>query len=369
MRTRPRLLRRTLLALLVLGLVGAATGGVYGAFFATTTNPASPLSAQRIFSGDRTTSFWGVADAAGGGAAVNKSDPIAFQDSLSKTTKNWATSWSATRYLEFDYVPSRPAGLAVSDATFHFRYRPSTSDDNVCFYLELRSIATNAVVATYGSTGSPVACVTGASSTTVSTPIPAISTSDLANDLRVRVYMRNATAARSIVMDTATVTGTEYDAFTLYPALHVDRADGTVQTNPWSLAAADGTYLLTARWAAAYNANRWVEFDASGFVPAGATVTGASLTHTYKTNFNPATVCYYLETYSGGSLIGSHGSTSSDISCTSTAWQTDTIPLPEVNTAARANDLVLRIYAKSSAGGGRESQHDRVTVTFTYELD
>ena len=360
---------RALLALLVLGAVGAATGGVYGAFFATTSSPPSPLSAQRIFSGDRTTSAWGVNDAADGTAA-DVSDPIAFADSLSKTTKSWATTWSATRYLELDYVPTRPDGLPVSSPTFDLRYRPATSGDSVCFYFEVRSIASDSVVATYGSTGSPVACVTGASYTTVSTPIPAVSTTDVANDLRIRVYMRNATAARAIVMDMATVTGTTYDAFTLYPALHVDRADGTVQTNPWSLAAdGDGSYLLTTRWATSYNAGRWVELDLNGFLPTGATVTGATLTHTYKTNFNAATVCYYLETYSGGSLIGSHGSTSSDISCTSTAWQTDTIPLPEVNTAARANDLVLRIYGKSSAGGGRESQHEVVGVTFTYELD
>lgn len=369
MRIPPSAVRPVLAALLVLGTVAAATGGVYGAFFATTANPSSPLSAKRIFPGDRTTSAWSVTDAADGTAA-DVSDPIAFADSLSKTTKSWATTWSATRYLDFDFFPSRAAGLAVSGASFDLRYRPATAGDSVCFYFEVRSASSDYVIATYGSSGAPVACVTGASYTTVSTPIPAVSTTELANDLRIRTYMRNATAERGVVVDAATVSGTTYEGFTLYPALQVDRADGTVQTGPWSLAtASDGAYLLTARWATAYDPSRWVEFAVNGFVPAGATVTGARLTHAYKTNFNSATVCYYLETYSGGALIGSHGSTSSDISCTSTAWQTDTIPLPEVDSVARANDLVVRVYAKSSTGGGRESQHEVVGVTFTYELD
>ena len=371
MRTRSSLARRALLALIVVGAVGATAGGVYGAFFATTSNPASALSAKRIFPGDRATSAWGLRDAADASSAT-VSDPIAFADSLSKTTKSWATTWSGTRYLEFDYVPSRPAGLPVSNASFDLRYRPATSGDSVCFYLEVRSISSGSLVATYGSSGSPLACVTGASYTTVSTPIPAVSTTDVANDLRIRVYMRNATAARAIVMDTATVSGTSYDAFTLYPTLHVDRADGTAQTNPWSLASAgDGSQYLTTRWATAYNANRWIELDVSAFVPSGATVTGASLTHAYRTNFAAATFCYYLETYDASTLIGSHGSTSSDQGCnaSTTTWSTDTVPLPEVNSVSRANNLVIRLYGKSSAGGGRESQHDLVDVTFTYELD
>jgi len=371
MRIRSSLVRRALLALLVIGAVGAMTGGVYGAFFATTSNPSSPLSAKRIFPGDRTTSSWGVTDAADSTAA-DVSDPIAFADSLSKTTKSWATTWSATRYLEFDYFPSLPAGLAVSSPTFDFRYRPATSGDSVCFYFEARSIASGSVVATYGSSGTPVACVTGASYTTVSTPIPAVSTTDIGNDLRIRVYMRNATAARAIVMDHATVSASHHGAFTLYPALHVDRADGTVQTNPWSLATAgDGAQLVTTNWTTSYNASRWIEFDVSAFVPSGAVVTGAELTHAHRTNFGAATFCHYLETYDGGTLIGSHGSTSSDLSCnaSATTWTTYTESLPEVNTVSRANNLVIRLYGKSSAGGGRASQHDLVNVTFTYELD
>ena len=371
MRARSSAVRRALLALLVLGAVGAATGGVYGAFLATTSNPASALSAKRIFPGDRATSAWSFTDAVNA-TATNASDPIAFADALSKTTKSWATTWSATRYLEFDYPATLPAGLSVTGATFQFRYRPATAADTVCFYLEVRSVSSGTLVATYGSSGTPAGCVTGASYTTVSTSLPAVSTTAVANDLRIRAYMRNETGARAIVVDSATVTGSHHGSFTLYPALHVDRADGTVQTNPWQFAAAgDGATFFSGRWLTGYDPARWIELGTSGFVPAGATVTGASLVHTYRSGRNNTAFCYYLEAYSGGNLIGSYGSTSSDISCNSsnTTWATDTVPMPEVNTVSRANDLVIRLYGKSTSSGGRESEHDLVRVTFTYSLD
>ncbi len=371
MRIRPRLLRRTLLALLVLGIVGSVTGGVYGAFFSTTANPAGPLSAKRIFPGDRTTSAWSFSDAVDATAA-DASDPIAFADSLSKTTNAWATTWSATRYLEFDYMSTLPDGLSVSGASFDFRYRPATASDTVCFYLEVRSIASGSVLATYGSTGTPAGCVTGASYTTVSTSLPIVSTTATANDLRVRAYMRNQSGARAIVLDSATVSGSHHGSFTLYPARHVDRADGTVQTNPWQFAAAgDGSTFFSGRWGTTYSSTRWLEFGVNAFVPAGATVTGAELTHTYRSGRNATPFCYYLEAYDSGGLIGSYGSTSSDISCnaSNSTWATDVVPMPEVNTVNEANTLVIRLYGKSTSAGGRESEHDLVHVAFTYELD
>jgi hypothetical protein len=370
MRAPSNALRVALLALLVAGLVGGGTGAVHSAFFSTTSNPTSNFTAKRIFPGDRTTSAWDFQDAADGSAAT-VSDPLAFADGTAKTTKNWATTFSATRYLEFDMVASRAAGLAVTSPTFDFRYRPTTATDNVCFYIEVRSIASGSLIATYGSSGSPLQCVTGAAYTTVSTPIPAISTTDLMNDLRLRVYARNVTGARSIQVDAATVGGSAYDTFTLYPNLHVDRADGTVQTNLWSLATADGAvYYATGNWTTAYSATRWVTFGVDGYVPSGATVTGATLTHTYRSARNGSNLCYYFEVYDGATLVGSHGSTGSDVSCNSSnaTWVTDTVPLPEVNSVSRANNMVIKLYAKSSAPA-RGSEHDRVHVTFSYYLD
>jgi len=370
MRAPSSSLRIALLALLVAGLLGGGTSAVYAAFFSTTANPTSNFSAKRIFPGTRTTSAWSVSDAADASAA-DVSDPLAYVDAIAKTTKSWATSFSATRYLEFDLVASRAAGLAVSSPTFDFRFRPTTATDTVCFYFEVRSISSGSLINTYGSSGSPVQCVTGASYTTVSTPIPAISTTDLMNDLRVRTYVRNNTGARSIQVDLATVSGSAYDAFTLYPVLHVDRADGTVQTNPWSLATAgDGVDHGTGNWATSYNASRYVTFGVDGFVPSGATVTGATLTHAYRSARNGSNICYYFEVYDGATLVGSHGSTSSDVSCNSSnsTWVTDTVSLPEVTSVSRANNMVIKLYAKSS-NPARGSEHDLVEVDVDYYLD
>jgi len=346
MRARSSVTRPVLLALLLVGAVGSLSGGVYGAFFATTSNPSSALAAKRVFPGDRTTSAWSLSDAVDGTAA-DASDPIAFDDALSKTTKAWTTTWSATRYVEFDYPATLPDGLSVSGATFEFRYRPATATDTVCFYLEVRSVSSGSLVATYGSTGTPAGCVTGAAYTTVSTSLPAVSTTTIANDLRVRAYMQNQDGARAIVLDSARVTGTHHGAFALYPALHVDRADGTVATIPWSFATAgDSATFFSGRWPTAYNANRWIELGTSGFVPAGATVTGAELTHTYRSGRNGTPFCYYLEAYVAGGLIGSYGSTSSDISCNSSnaTWATDVVPMPDRAAASAARAPALRRF-------------------------
>jgi hypothetical protein len=368
MSTRSSAVRWLLVVVVAAGLLGSV-GSVFAAFNGATSNSGNSFSAKRIFPDDRSTSAWAVRDAADATSA-DVSDPFAFADGVAQTTGNWSTAFSATRYLEFDLNASRAAGLAVTSPTFDFRYRPSTSTDNVCFYFEVLSITSGSVIATYGSSGTPVQCVTGASYVTVSTPIPAISTTDLMNDLRVRVYARNVTGARSIQVDMATVGGTAYSAFTLYPTSVVDRASGTATTIPWKLALADATAVITGNWTTAYAANRWIEFDVDAFVPAGATVTGASLTHRYRSNRNGSNVCYYLEVYDGATLVGSHGSTGSDISCNASnvTWASDTVPLAEITSVSRANNMTIRLYGKSSAPA-RGSEHDLVTVTVTYELD
>ena len=368
---RPRkTLRIALLAVIVAGVLGGGTGAVHAAWFSSTSNPTSSFSAKRIFTAARTTYSWDVNDQSSG-TNTNVGDPFwATGDSLVRTTKAWATSFAATRYLDFDLVASRPAGLTVTSPTFDFRFRPSTGTDTVCFYFEVRSIGSGSVIATYGTALAPVQCVTGTSYTTVSTPIPAISTTDLMNDLRVRVYVRNNTGARAIQVDQAKVSGTDFDSFTLYPTSHVDRADTTVLTIPWSLAAADGTAYLTSNWATGYSGTRYLTFGVDGYVPAGATVTGATLTHRYRSNRNGSNFCYYLEVYDGATLVGSHGSTSSDVSCNSsnTTWVSDTVPLTEITSVSRANNMVIRLYGKSGSPA-RASEHDLVQVDITYYLD
>ena len=94
---------------------------------------------------------------------------------------------------------------------------------------------------------------------------------------------------------------------------------------------------------------------------------GATFTHTYRSASSGDTTCYYLEVYQGATLIGTHGGAASPLSCNSTwSWTTDVVPLPEVNTVARANNVRVVLYVRNS-GAGR-SLHRLMTVGIDYSL-
>ena len=97
---------------------------------------------------------------------------------------------------------------------------------NACFYFEVRRASTGAVLGTYGSSGSPVACSTGATQTVSTTDISAqVTNTTIANDLRIRV-LGVETGAKAWKVESATVTGaTTLGNYTLYPNTLVDSAD------------------------------------------------------------------------------------------------------------------------------------------------
>ena len=173
---------------------------------------------------------------ASSGTEVDRSSPFrAAGDGLSATTSSWATAFDGSRYLEFDLNGPLAGGVTVSGATFNFSFASSGSGQ-VCFYFEVRRASTAAIIATHGTAGSPIGCVTGITATTFATPIAAVSSTTIANDLRIRVYAAESAAA-SMVVDLATVSGsTAYQTFTLYPIVYRDAADTTPETVPWSLA-------------------------------------------------------------------------------------------------------------------------------------
>ena len=55
-------------------------------------------------------------------------------------------------------------------------------------------------------------------------------------------------------------------------------------------------------------------------------------------------------------------------SASTTTFRTDTVPLREVNTPAKAANLVIKMYGDhdSSTATDRVTQHDRATISFTY---
>jgi hypothetical protein len=234
----PRSRRGRVLAVVALCALGV--GGTIGirsslALFTDSEAAASVLGSQSIYAGERSTPAFEVADRSSG-TAVNGSSSFAFgSDGRTTTTSAWSSAFAADRYLEFDLNASLPDGLGISSGSFTLGFASTMAGSTVCSYFEVRRVSTGAVVATHGSSGSPVACVTGTTLTATSTSIPVLDTSGLANDLRIRVFGRDS-GSGGMLLDRAVVTGnTAYAAFTLYPVLFVDSADTTPLATPWDL--------------------------------------------------------------------------------------------------------------------------------------
>ena len=216
-------------------LMGTALLGLPGtlAIFTNQDPVDTDVVAGRIFPGDRDTPAFSVTDASGGSAA-DASSPLAFAgDGRTATTSAWATSFASDRYVDFDLNGPLPAGLGSVTADFRLRWASATSGSTSCYFFEVRRRSNNDVLQVVGSAGSPVGCVTGTTPSLTASSISAVGTTDIANDLRIRVYGSDTVGGGSIV-DMATVVGDDVLAtFTLYPVRMVDVADSTSGEYGW----------------------------------------------------------------------------------------------------------------------------------------
>jgi hypothetical protein len=316
-----------------------------------------------------TSSAWSFSDVSSG-AASDASAASAFAgDGLTFGTGAWSNAFASTRYLDFDMNSSLPGGFAVTGGNFNFRYAAAAAGETACFYFEVRTASTGAVVATHGSTSTPAGCVTGTTLQTVSTSLPEL-TNDIANDLRIHVYVRES-GSKKITVDMGTVTGTTSStAFTLYANSYTDASTGAASTSPWLLFAnGDGvTYNSNSNWPAAPSSSNYLQFTFPGYLWSGATVNSATFTHSFRAFRSGNTACYYADVYAGATLIGSHGTSASPYSCNATnSYQTDAIPLPEVNTAARANSVVVKLYFSISGNANKTTLHDFAQLSVNYK--
>ena len=353
------------------GLSSLATGG-----------PQTIVS-KRIFPGPRSVPAQDFRDASSGTEA-NKSDQESYADAVVVQTGT-AIASGTNRYLEYTMNSGRPGGLSVSSPVFNFRLASSggAQSGNACFWFDVRS--GGSVIGTHGSYAGAAGCSTGTTQTSFSTAIPEVTSTDQVNGLVVRVYpWETGTKTKTVDVDTATVSGsTPYAAFTAYEIQSVDDTSGAPATTPWSLATVDATtYSAASNWpSAAPVTTKYLKPTFEPFVPTGSVVTGATLTNVWRASAavnNGGTLCYYLETFNGATSLGTHGSAGSPQACTNsgTTFTTDTVSLPEVNTVAKANALVIKLYYWISplcGGGGNpgcvKSVTDRAQVTFSYYLD
>jgi len=345
------------------------TSAALAAFTSLATGGGGSLSTQRIFAGTRSAWPSDVRDASGGGAETNSSDVLSYADALTVTTKSWSSGFGTTRFDDFDFSGGRPAGVAVTSATFNFTFAPSRTNDDACFYIEVRRASTNALLGTHGSSGSPSACSAGTTvSATVSVSAEVTST-DIANDLRIRVYANNSTN-RPLKIDLASVTlTTPWFATSLLEKRWDDEANAAAAVVLWPFVATEGTaYTTVGNLATAFSATRYVRFTPNQVVPTGASISSAQTQFAYKSATAGDTTCWYFEVYNGATLIGTHGSSTTPVSCNATSsYVTNTVSLPEVNSVTAANNLVLKVYLRNS--GLRKASVELVQVDLTYRLD
>ncbi len=127
-------------------------------------------------------------------------------------------------------------------------------------------------------------------------------------------------------------------------------------------------YLSASNWPGAFDSNRYLSLTFPAYVPAGSVVTGATFRHSYRSATIGDTTCYFIAVYDGGSLLATHGSSGSPVSCNATAsFVTDTVSLPEIATVAAANDATIVLYVWNS--GGRRSLHKLASLGVDYSHD
>ncbi len=363
--------RRLLLVVAALAIsigAGRTAGTTFGAFSATTSNPTT-MSAKDVFPGTRSWSAWDLRDAADGSEA-DASDAEAFVGTTT-TTGNWATTWTTSRYLTFDMNSPLPAGVAANGVTFDFDFADDRNGagDQVCFYFEVVRRSTNTVIGTHGSTVAPVACAATRTVIQTSTALPEVTNSDVANDLRIRLYGQHTGSARAMRVDRAVVSGsTTVAPFTLYETTYTDAADSTPATVPWPIATADAVARQTSsNWSTAFSTARYLKATFPSYLPSSATVTSAQLVHTFRPTTASATACFYFQVLQGTTVVATYGSTTTPFCATGAAYTTNTISMPALTTAALVNGAIIRMFVRTTNGGS--TQHDQFRLDVGYSVD
>jgi hypothetical protein len=378
MRTRtPAMPRRplTVLLLAVLLVAGgslAAVRATTAAFSAATANDGNSLVTQKIFSGTRTSSAWSINDLASG-SAVDRSDVIGFADGRGAAIGTFPTAFDANRWAQADLASPLAAGTTVTGAQLRLRFAAPALGVTVCLYVEIyRVSAPTTPVGTHGSASTPLACngTLDYANGDVAEALPEVTSTDVANDLRVRVIVRNSAGTSGIALDRITVTGTTpYQSFELFRTEFVDRSSGTSSTvYPWRLARADGAMLVTSEWPSSFTSGRYLELRFPANLPTGAVVTAGELQHAFITNTSPGptgTTCVYYEVWALGALVSTHNAGNPTCTSSTSTPALDTVTLPAL-TDAQANDLRIRVIGQNSRS--KEASLELATVALTWSL-
>jgi hypothetical protein len=171
---------------------------------------------------------------------------------------------------------------------------------------------------------------------------------------------------------TTTNPGSTFGAKRIFPGVRSvapndirDASAGGAEVNSSDpFTAADARTTTTSNWAAAFAANRWVEYDLNAPLPSGLAVSSPQFNFRFAATGAARTTCFYFEVYrrSTSTLIGTHGSTGSPVGCvTGTTQTTFSTAIAEVTSTTIANDLTIRVYGRDTASRG--AVIDLATVT------
>lgn len=361
--------------------VGLGVGVTHAAFSKITTNGGNGVTAKRIFPNTtpvRTTSPWVVSDASSGTPA-DVSQDIAVTGGTTRASGNFASTFSATRYISFAFGAGLPADVPVSGVTFDFNFLPNAGTETGCFYFEVIKTSTGTVLGTHGSSGTPISpCATGTSVTTYSLALSEITTTNQLNDLTIKVYGRES-GGKPFKVDLARVSGsyTYGGSFQLFSDDSVNAASGTASSTapwgPWSLASQDTTLLTNAsNWGSTFNASKYVQVTFPTDIPTGAVIQSVTFGNRYKSTGAGKKSCFYYEAWSGGTKLQTYGSTvsASPTYCSPTdgTYGNDSVSMgTDVNTVAKANGLVIKMFGLDT--GPVKTTFDQITLTVDYYLD
>ena len=295
------------------------------------------------------------------------SEQLSFADTRVFVTAAWAASTSPSRFVDLDFGGDLPAGLPVSGAALRLRLIANAGGESACGYVAILRTSTKTLLATYGGPSMPAACVAGNSYYGLLVPLSDVATTDIANDLTVRLHFSESNN-RPTTLDLATVVGAAPFPFTLRPVTVRDVASAVPVEWPWALAAQDGVVHVTDNWENFFQADQHLSLEMLPNVPAGAQITRAVLSHRYSGGKPTASLCTYIQVFDGTTLLLNHGNQASPLSCVTgnTNFVDDRIELPELTTGATARRLVVRIYANDADKG--PSVHDTVSLSLDYVL-
>jgi len=233
---RPRLIVAAITTVVVVSSLVMVALPWTAATYSNTQPVNANLGAAHIFRGTHDTVAFSVTDVSSG-SSTDGSNAYAFgSDGRYYSSYAYGSTFSSTRYTEFDLNGPLPAGLAVSSGQVSVRVSGATGGTSTCVYLEIRRASTGSLVSSHGSSGSPLGCASGTTFSTFTASLSSVTTTDVANDLRVRVYASDSSAG-ALRVDAVTVSGsTPYSSFTLYPILSRDHHDGNDDLIRWGLA-------------------------------------------------------------------------------------------------------------------------------------